>query len=212
MFEKGNDQFGSIIKKIEELKADPEFERKEDDLFILYKLATTDQKTSLYNYRFFSFILEREIERSTRYKRPFSLLLIDVDNFKQVNGTYGHLKGDILLERLARVIQKSIRMNDTAARFGGEEFIILLPETNEQKAWQIAERLRIKVVSDETLGNCDVSISTGVSFFQGQGYSSISRYDPSTFKDVIRQADNALAWAKKTGKNKCITFSSIPGN
>ncbi len=210
MFGNRQDPFNEILQKLEEIKGKPD-SMNEDDLFLLYKLATTDQKTSLHNYRFFNFVFEKEIERSTRYKRPCSLLLIDVDNFKNVNATYGHLKGDVLLERLARVIEKSIRMNDTAARFGGEEFIVLLPETEERKAWQLAERLRIKIVSDETLGNCDVTVSTGITCFSGEkNHDSVYRYDPKLSKDIIKQADDALAFAKKTGKNKCIMNSTMP--
>jgi len=207
MLPKKPDQFSTIIQKLGEIKSKSDYE--ENEVYLLYKLATTDQKTSLYNYRFFVSILEKEIERSVRYQRLFSLFLIDVDNFKHINEVHGHLKGDVLLERLAKVVQKNIRMNDTAARFGGEEFIILLPETDERKARQIAERLRIKVIEDQVLANCDVTISAGITYFSGksdkmpmqhQNYQKLSA-------EIIKQADSALALAKNTGKNKCVVYS-----
>ncbi|MFC1686079.1 GGDEF domain-containing protein [Nanoarchaeota archaeon] len=207
MFKREDAEFQDIIQKLENIKAKSE---NEEELFLLYKLATTDQKTSLYNYRFFKLVLEREIERSVRHNRSFSTLLIDVDNFKKVNSDHGHLKGDMLLERLAKVIEKNVRMNDTAARFGGEEFVVLLPETDERKAWQLAERLRIRMISDQVLGNYDVTVSIGVHCFQGRGNGgAIYRFDPAVSKSVIEKADSALLHAKQTGKNKCVIYSSL---
>ena len=100
----------------------------------LYKMVTHDDKTGIYNNRFFETILEIEFDKCKRGKQVISIALLDIDFFKKINDKYGHIKGDDLLKRLAKVIQKTLRKSDIVARFGGEEFIILFSETNLNQA------------------------------------------------------------------------------
>jgi two-component system, cell cycle response regulator len=107
------------------------------------ELSLTDELTGLYNARHFFRQVQAEVERALRYSSPLSLCVIDIDNFKQYNDAYGHLSGDAVLSELGRLIQKLIRDADSAYRYGGEEFIIVLPETTREEAARVAERIRI---------------------------------------------------------------------
>jgi len=139
------------MKKIDDkLHAlDPRFRKKVEELFdtiiesfsSLYEVATHDEKTGLYNNKFFETILDMEIEKAKRGKEKLSLMITDIDFFKKINDKYGHIKADELLKRLADVMTKLVRKSDIVARFGGEEFMILLPETNLEKANLFAESL-----------------------------------------------------------------------
>ena len=164
----------------------------------LYELATKDGLTKLYIHRHFYFLLESEIKRVQRYHHVLSLLMMDIDNFKQVNDTYGHLVGDMVLKEIATTIQKTIRHVDIPARYGGEEFTIILPETAALNAVTIAERLRKRIseievkVDDYTIIRPTVSIG-------------ISEYPNAAddIKALIDCADKALYVSKENGKN-CI--------
>ncbi len=164
----------------------------------LYELATKDGLTKLYIHRHFYFLLESEIKRVQRYHHVLSLLMLDIDDFKQVNDKYGHLVGDIVLKEIASVIQKTIRHVDIPARYGGEEFTIILPETAALNAVIIAERLRQKIsqiqvkVDDSTIISPTVSI--GIAEFPNAS---------DGIKGLIDSADKALYVSKENGKN-CI--------
>lgn len=164
----------------------------------LYELATKDGLTKLYIHRHFYFLLESEIKRVQRYHHVLSLLMMDIDNFKHVNDTYGHLVGDMVLKEIATTIQKTIRHVDIPARYGGEEFTIILPETAALNAVIIAERLRQRIseievkVDDETIIRPTVSI--GISEFPNAAEG---------IKEFIDWADKALYVSKENGKN-CI--------
>ncbi len=164
----------------------------------LYELATKDGLTKLYIHRHFYFLLESEVKRVQRYHHVLSVLMMDIDNFKHVNDTYGHLVGDMVLKEIAATIQKTIRHVDIPARYGGEEFTVILPETAAVNALIIAERLRqriseIEVVVDEnTIIRPTVSI--GVAEFPNAAENA---------KDLIDWADKALYMSKENGKN-CI--------
>jgi diguanylate cyclase (GGDEF)-like protein/PAS domain S-box-containing protein len=164
------------------------------------ELSITDSLTSLYNRRHFHHQLNVEIERSTRYNRSLSLLLIDVDDFKFFNDTYGHPEGDEVLLRLARVIKKNIRASDTACRYGGEEFVVILPETDGKGGVAIAERIRERFKKEVFTPHAKevkhVTVSIGVSQF-------ISGEPQETF---IARADELMYRAKKRGKD-CVEFS-----
>ncbi|MEJ2221010.1 MAG: diguanylate cyclase [Desulfobacterales bacterium] len=108
----------------------------------LQKLATTDGLTKLYNSRSFYSQLELEVDRYNRYKHPLSLLLLDIDNFKEFNDNFGHLEGDKVLVRFSQIIKSCLRTNDSAYRYGGEEFTVILPETNGDEAKTVAQRIR----------------------------------------------------------------------
>ncbi len=163
-------------------------------------LAKTDGLTGLNNHRTFYEILGMELRRARRYNRDLSLLMIDIDDFKKFNDTYGHQAGDAILKRLADVLLKNLRGIDSAARYGGEEFAVILPETSLDDAAAIAERIRdeasrsLCISKDE--GLC-VTVSLGVSVFPED---SIDR------DGLIKAADDALYMTKRVGKNKVITY------
>ncbi len=171
----------------------------------LEELAYSDPLTGLSNRRFFLEETKRAIEYARRYGEPASVLMLDIDNFKLINDEYGHDVGDIALKKLAEVIKRNIRGSDIAARFGGEEFVVFLPRTDERGAELVAERIRrdfkkdpIKVDNREVL----TTVSIGV--------AELDREDD--IEDLIKKADTALYRAKKTGKDKVIRFSSIEEN
>jgi diguanylate cyclase (GGDEF)-like protein len=162
----------------------------------IYRLTTMDGLTQVYNKRYFLENQEREISRSHRYARPLSLILFDLDHFKHVNDTYGHLAGDYVLKQVAQVIRAKIRREDFLSRYGGEEFAILLPEIDRDQALTFAEKIRGIVekypfVFDGT--QIPVTISLGVATI------SAERIEPL---DFIKRADENLYRAKRTGRNR----------
>src|SRR3989304_6435415 len=146
-----------IRKKIEAL-----FKNMNESISLLYDIATLDEKTGLYNSRFFNAELEMEIEKAKRGKQKLSLIIIDIDYFKKINDKFGHVKADELLFQLAKVIKSQIRKSDIAARFGGEEFFILLPETSLVKAGKLASRLLKAIRNNLILKKYKVTISVGI--------------------------------------------------
>ena len=164
----------------------------------LYELATKDGLTKLYIHRHFYNLLDSEIKRVQRYHHVLSLLMMDIDNFKQVNDTYGHLVGDMVLKEIAATIQKTIRHVDIPARYGGEEFTIILPETAAINAVTIAERLRKRISEIEVTVDGNTVIHPTVSI-------GISEYPNAAegINELIDWADKALYVSKENGKN-CI--------
>ncbi len=156
-------------------------------------LVTTDRLTGLYNVGFFYKSLDYEIERSMRYNCAFSLVLIDVDNFKEVNDTYGHLTGDRVLQGIAKVIKSSIRGTDVPARYGGDEFVVILPGATADGAIEVAERIREGVEDLSKLDLPHVTVSLGVSTYPMDG---------TTSEDLVRKADWGMYRAKKMGGNR----------
>jgi len=179
-----------------------------DDFNLLYNFATKDEKTGLHNNRYFTAELQKEIERAVRYKRTFSVLVLDLDNFKRVNDYYGHLKGDELLKRVAQVLLKNVRAEDTVSRFGGEEFTVLLPETDERGAFRVAEKLRKAILTDSLLGRYYVTTSIGISSLSGSNLGKEFREQKqATPYEIFKKADFALLWVKKNGKNQSKIWS-----
>ncbi len=174
------------------------------------EMAIKDSLTGLYNRRYFEEQIGKEIERAKRYESHLSFLMLDIDHFKRVNDKYGHLNGDIVLEDLARIIEKSTRNIDITIRYGGEEFVILLPETPLDGALVIAERLR-KQVDESTFtvfekpGENPIEIPVTVSI----GLTSYSETNPVTVEDLVAQADQALYHAKSHGRNQVATFDTV---
>lgn len=174
----------------------------------LNEIATHDELTGLYNRREANRLLRREIEQFHRTHRVFSFALLDIDNFKSVNDTYGHQIGDEVIRWIAHQIRSNVRSTDFPARFGGEEFSILLPESSLDDAFSIAERIRQAIASNpfETVYQNNqpvqlvVTISAGISIF-----AQVSK----TEADLICEADQALYCAKDEGRNRCIVFTSI---
>ncbi|HEX9873939.1 MAG TPA: diguanylate cyclase [Deferrimonas sp.] len=170
---------------------------------LLLQLSNTDPLTGLHNRRYLMDTLAREVERSCRTDIPLSLVMIDIDHFKRVNDTYGHQVGDAVLVAVAALLQGQLRPYDTAARFGGEEFVLVLPSTELAAAGAVAERLR-KLTANlsfakEGAADLGLTISAGVAIVSP---GSIVNAD-----DLIRQADTALYRAKQDGRNRVVLAS-----
>ncbi|HEX2959972.1 MAG TPA: diguanylate cyclase [Chitinispirillaceae bacterium] len=163
------------------------------------KLATTDGLTELNNHRQFQELLSQELQRSRRYNRMVSLLLLDIDHFKSFNDTYGHPVGDLVLKEIAACISQSIRVNDIPSRYGGEEFTVILPETNEQGGMAIAERIRT-TIERHTIHSLNRQLKVTVSI----GCASYVATQVAQ-KDLIDCADKALYYSKEHGRN-CVTL------
>jgi len=165
----------------------------------IYRLTTIDGLTQIYNKRYFLETLEREISRAHRYRRELTLMMMDIDHFKKINDTYGHLAGDYVLKQLASVIKARIRREDTMSRYGGEEFALVLPEVDQINAGQTAEKIR-KLVEKTVFKFEDTKIPVTVSM-------GVSALDPETKdpNDFIKRADEKLYQAKNQGRNQVCT-------
>jgi len=161
----------------------------------LENLAITDGLTKLYNLRHFYHLLEIEIDRCRRYGHPLALLLLDIDNFKVYNDTYGHLEGDKVLVKIGQIIQSCLRTMDTAFRYGGEEFTVILPETTAEEANNVAHRIRTAVEFEnffpEPENVVTVTISVGVTEY----------YNKESLSAFIKRADQAMYLSKEKGRN-----------
>ncbi len=167
------------------------------------KLAFTDPLTELYNHRFFQETLLQEFTRSERYKKPLSLMIIDIDFFKKFNDTYGHLVGDKVLKHVSAIFKSSMREQiDTVARYGGEEFGVILPETSLEGAAVFAERIR-KKVEESFIQEGDKKLKVTLSI----GVSCISVTKCTKTSDLIEAADQALYKAKAEGRNQVQTYN-----
>lgn len=167
----------------------------------LERLAIMDPLTNIYNRRFFFETAEKEFERTKRYTNPLALILFDIDHFKQVNDTHGHLVGDQVLINLAKLCRETIRTVDILARYGGEEFILLMPDTPLKAAENAAERLREMVAKTNLTDNqidLTVTISLGVNNWDGTGELDLTAF--------IDQADQALYQSKEGGRNRVTVF------
>jgi len=167
----------------------------------LETLAITDGLTGLYNHRYFYNKIVEEILRSNRYNHPLSLIIADIDNLKSFNDTYGHTGGDSLLKTFTETIKANVRDTDIVARYGGDEFALLLPETDLKAAMEMAERIRSQIhvrsyFQKELPANADISASFGVAEFSLHGESE---------KELVKRADKALYEAKKTGRNRVVS-------
>jgi diguanylate cyclase (GGDEF)-like protein len=168
----------------------------------LKELAMTDPLTGMFNRRHFFSVAGLLLSQARRYKHPLSILIFDVDEFKHVNDTYGHAIGDQALKLLAECIKKTIRSSDVAARFGGDEFVILAPETDAFHAAKLGERLRLLVASQvisAQSSDIQFKISLGVAAFD-------LKIEISTIDTVLEQADRALYIAKQGGGNQVQVF------
>ena len=169
------------------------------------RLAITDHVTGLYNYRKMRRDLEREIVRSRRYRHPFSFIMADIDHFKNFNDTYGHQAGDAMLRAVAVALNSGRREVDRVYRYGGEEFSILLPETDWPEAFEVAEKLRKRVdeLSVDAPG-CDEPLTTTISM----GVAAFSQ-ESLQMEHLISAADEALYEAKETGRDRVVAHTQI---
>ncbi|MBW1892870.1 MAG: diguanylate cyclase [Deltaproteobacteria bacterium] len=167
----------------------------------LKKLAITDGLTGLFNSRHFYKQLDIEVDRIKRYKHSISVLIIDIDHFKDFNDSFGHMEGDKLLVRLGALIKSCLRRMDTAYRYGGEEFTVILPETNNADAIIVAERIR-KIIAEETFipsSGEKIAITVSIGSTEYQAEERISTF--------VQRADKALYVSKDLGRNR---ISSLP--
>ena len=164
----------------------------------LKELAFTDSLTGLVNHRNLFKSGEQELQRALRYLHPLVILMLDIDDFKIINDTYGHQVGDQVLFEISQIFNRSLRQYDIAARYGGEEFVFVLPEIDLQNGLLMAERVR-KTIEEFNILHESTSLKITVSI----GVSSLENFASEiTFADLIRQADQALYFSKKTGKNR----------
>jgi diguanylate cyclase (GGDEF)-like protein len=163
--------------------------------------AVTDELTGLFNHRRFQEVISAEVERARRYGQEMGLIMLDIDNFKQVNDTYGHLQGDLVLQEVARVLRQSSREIDEPARYGGEEMAVALPQTDLEGAYQFAERVRHAVEALEMpLLDGEGTLKVTASF----GVASLATADHADKASLVAAADRALYEAKRTGKNRTV--------
>ena len=173
--------------------------KKLDELFI------KDEKTNLYNYRHFKDHLIVDVARAKRYNEKVSIAMVDIDHFKAYNDANGHVAGDIVLERMARIIREECRESDIPARFGGEEFAILFPRTDSRKAVEIVDRLRQIIAAEpfyheKALPGGQLTVSGGVATYP---------QDAVDWYSLINNADKALYSAKQTGRNRVVHFKQV---
>ena len=170
---------------------------KSRDFEYQYKLATTDGLTDLYNHRYFQEQIRMQIETSKRYETEFSLIIIDIDYFKNFNDKFGHQSGDAVLRQVAQTLKKNVRATDIVCRYGGEEMSIILPNTSKEEAYSTAEKICERVANKNfKLSNgreANVTISLGVSTFPTDGDNA---------SDIIEVADKRLYEAKNSGRNR----------
>ena len=162
----------------------------------IHELTITDDCTDLYNVRHLNFVLDTEIYRSNRYQYEFSLIFIDLDHFKEVNDTHGHLVCSKLLREMAELIRGSLRLIDYAFRYGGDEFVILLPQTGKESANVVARRLHERVNEKKFMAEEGLNLHLTASF-------GLATYPPdaTTKPEMIRLADEAMYLAKNTSRN-----------
>lgn len=160
------------------------------------KQAVTDELTGLYNRRAFADMGEKEVGRARRYQRPLALILFDIDHFKTVNDTYGHLIGDHVLRVLTELVKKTTRTTDNVCRYGGEEFIVLMPEAGRDEAMAMAERLR-QEISRMTIVTAAGTLSLTVSL----GVAELRREEDEDIESLINRADRAMYKAKAAGRD-----------
>ncbi|WP_439405962.1 GGDEF domain-containing protein [Bradyrhizobium sp. DASA03076] len=179
-----------------ELRATENAMQLQEDMLKLRELADTDFMTGLMNRRSFLAVADDAVAFSRRYKRSMATLMIDIDHFKKINDTHGHAAGDDAIKSVADIISQSIRTTDKAARFGGEEFVVLLREIDQETAMLLADRIRVSIESAVVRhGNTVIPLTVSV------GLALFDEADRDV-QDVIERADQGLYIAKKTGRNR----------
>lgn len=169
---------------------------EESKMASLANVATRDGLTGLFDQTSFKHRLKEELERQVRYGSPISLVMFDIDHFKQVNDNHGHAEGDRVLRQVADILRQQVRLMDTAARYGGEEFAIILPEVEQQAAYIFAERLRQNVEDFFKAETQPFPITISL------GLKTAQQETPTTPEALIVAADEQLYKSKRTGRNK----------
>lgn len=166
-------------------------ERLTANLTELTRIATVDAVTGLFNRRYFEGRLEAEVQRARRQRQELALLMIDIDDFKRINDTWGHLEGDRALREVADLLRSGVRIFDVCARYGGEEFVIVMPGASAEVATHVAERIRRQVEQRAAHDPLPITISIGIGMLRAR----------DAMDDLIARADRALIAAKTAGKN-----------
>ena len=209
LLQEANDKLGKLNLTYEQLILDLKQSKEKSDKLAkelkkaneqLRQLALRDGLTTLYNHTYFQDRLMTEISKARRYKRVFSLVILDIDHFKTVNDTYGHVVGDHVLRQVALEIKKRIRTADIASRYGGEEFTIILPETDTKGAVLMADRLRSDI--EELCLSSDGGIDFGVTVSAGVASYDPGRDNTMTTVELIKHADRGLYHSKRQGRNQ----------
>ena len=164
----------------------------------LWDMAVTDSLTGLYLRRYFMVKLQEEIHRAERYKKVLSVIMIDLDRFKNINDTYGHDVGDRALVSISHFLKKNIRDLDALARYGGEEFVLLLPDADKDGAFGLAERLREELATIKLDNLPPITVSLGIATFPKDG---------TAVEDLIKNADAAMYAAKRAGRNTSVKYT-----
>lgn len=181
--------FNAMTQQLEEVQGQLKEARRISEL-----RADTDGLTGLHNHEYLMKTLETEIERLKRYPHPLSIIMIDIDHFKEINDTYGHQVGNAVLAEFSKTMRCEARLTDTVGRYGGEEFMVILPETDRVCALEFAERLRTLVEQAKfTQIEISITISAGIASYTGQKQT-----------ELIRQADDRLYQAKQNGRNQIV--------
>jgi diguanylate cyclase (GGDEF)-like protein len=215
LLEKANAALGDIVSEQEYLLRELEAAKAESRKLTeqlrtanlqLLQESRTDSLTGLANRKRFEEFLQKELDRSFRYKRPISVLFVDLDNLKRVNDTHGHLEGSNLLKHVGEILKQNIRGSDLAARYGGDEFVAAVVETCGADAFEIAERIRQSIMATpyrtvQTDQEIRLSASLGVTSWEPSDL-------PTHIKSLIEQADSAMYQAKRAGKNCVALFES----
>jgi len=190
-------RYEELLLRLKRVIREREFTRERIDMIEkLQKLAVTDGLTALFNSRHFYGQLELEVDRSTRYKHPLALLLIDIDNFKDYNDDYGHLEGDKVLVRFSQILKTCLRANDSAYRYGGEEFTVILPETGAEEARTVGQRIRAALEAEKFSPLPGENVSKTISI-------GVTEYAPMEgLTSFIKRADKAMYLSKQSGRNR----------
>ncbi len=206
---KRNDEIGRLAEAISKMgeeisRQQAELVRTNDELMKandeLEEMTRIDPLTGLFNRRYLMEVLTSEFERARRYGHHLSLLMLDVDHFKQINDRYGHLCGDMVLKDIASLLKSSVRSTDVVARYGGEEMVVLLLETDNNRAVEVANKLR-QLVASRQIGCDSVEIHVTVSI----GVATWPYHGKSDFMELLEAADQAMYRAKEGGRNRVIS-------
>lgn len=190
-------RFEELLLRVKRVLRERKLTHERNDMVEkLKKLAVTDGLTKLFNSRKFYEQLETEIERFNRYKHPLSLIMLDIDHFKEFNDTFGHLEGDKVLYKVGEIINSSLRAMDTAYRYGGEEFTVILPETRADEAEVVASRIKESLEEEIFIPQVNEKITVTASF-------GITEYlPPENIHSFVNRVDQALYSSKDEGRNK----------
>jgi diguanylate cyclase (GGDEF)-like protein len=189
----------TAIGDINQKKLFEAFEELERQKAILYQSSIIDHLTQIYNRPYIMKVFEDEFAKTKRYQQTFSCILLDIDDFKTVNDNHGHPKGDLVLKETAKRIAGQLRETDSLGRYGGEEFLIILPNTTAVEAQQVAEKIRL-AVAGATIGKKEIRVTISLGLCDTQIHSLKSH------NELLHKTDTALYGAKKNGKNCSVTY------